>query len=429
MTRRKKSIFSLLLIICAVTMAIPGEAMTAYAASRKTISKVTISLNLDMTAGDILPDLTPGERNSGCNVEGSSDWYVADEARWVSSADRDVKIGNTYTMKVTLTAKDPDQYAFQGTYKASNVTVKGGTFVSASRKGYDALIVTIKTKPVKGEFEAPSDAYWKENQLGIAEWEKADNAEAYEISLYKGNNSIYKVQAFKGTKLNFYPYMTSVGTYRFKVRSVAANTDQKEYAKSSEWMESDELYIAKEAVSDGSGKVDYNNNYNNNSNNNGNPNDGSGTVNSTTQVGWIQNGGRWFYRYPDGNYPKNDWLKVNNIWYLFDSEGWMMTGWQEKNGYWYYLDNSGAMRTGWIQASNGWYFLNMAGDAGAGAMYRNQWLDWKGKKYYLGVNGVMCEGWNEIGGNWHYFYPGEGSMAVNTAINTFFVGADGVWHK
>ncbi|MCV5409772.1 choline-binding protein D, partial [Escherichia coli] len=48
---------------------------------------------------------------------------------------------------------------------------------------------------------------------------------------------------------------------------------------------------------------------------------------------------------------------------------------------------------------------------------------------YLGENGVMCEGWTQVGGNWYYFYPGDGSMAVNTTISTFYVGADGVWRR
>ena len=46
-------------------------------------------------------------------------------------------------------------------------------------------------------------------------------------------------------------------------------------------------------------------------------------------------------------------------------------------------------------------------------MFKNQWLDSNGKRYYLGENGVMCEGWTQVAGNWYYFYPGDGSMAVN----------------
>lgn len=393
-------------------------AFVSYAASRKTISKVTIQLNLDLESGDELPALQAG-KDSSCNVRAGNDHYEATEAKW-SSSGKEAGIGKTYTLKVYLDAVDPDTYGFVGTYKSSNVTVKGGTFVSATRKGYETLIVTVKTKPVKGEYDAPDDAYWKENQLGYAVWTKADHVSAYDVTLYKGNSAVYKVKGFQGTKINFYPYMTSAGTYTFKVRSVPASDTAKDYADNSDWIESDELYIAKESVSDGSGRIDYNNQ---NGAGNGSPAASAGAV------GWIQEGGRWWYRYPDGTYPKDSWLQVGNVWYLFDKDGWMLTGWQEKNGSLYYLDSSGAMQTGWLQAADGWYFLNPDPNGLTGAMYRNQWLDYNNRRYRLGENGRMCEGWTEADGNWYYFYPGDGSMAVNTVISTFYVDENGIWRK
>ena len=169
------------------------------------------------------------------------------------------------------------------------------------------------------------------------------------------------------------------------------------------------------------GKVDYNN-----------PN-GAGNQN-TAQVGWIQDGNRWWYRYPDGSYPKNDWLLINNQWFLFDADGWMMTDWQFKNNNWYYLNpvsdgNRGVMLTGWIHTNSGWYYLNPGPNGTVGAMYRNQWLDLNGKKYYLGDSGVMYEGWKEIGHDWYYFYPGNGELAVNTTIDGFYVNGSGIWRK
>lgn len=407
-----------LLVLISTLLFLIGGSFASYAASRKTINKVTIDLNLDLEAGQDMPDLTAG-KDSEHNVRAGNERYEATEAQWVSSTKKEVEIGKTYTLKVYLDATDSDTYGFSGTYKSSNVTVKNGTFVSASRKGYDTLVVTVKTKPVKGEYEAPENAEWKEKQLGLAVWDKVDGVDTYDITLYRGNSSVYKVKEFKGTRIDFYPYMTSAGTYSFKVRAVPKNSDAKDYAKSSDWTESDEIYIAKEAVSSGSGKVDYNNT--NNANNTGN--------NTTTQVGWIQDGSRWWYRYPDGSFQKDSWLQVNNIWYLFDKDGWMLTSWQESNGNWYYLDGSGALQTGWIQATNGWYFLNPGPDGVLGAMYKNQWLDHNGKRYRLGESGVMCERWNQVDGNWYYFYPGDGGMAVNTNIDTFYVGADGVWRR
>lgn len=411
--RKGKAIISVtwfVLLFCVV-----GGTFLSFAASRKSISKVTIQLDLDLEPGEALPDLEAG-RDSGFNVRAGNERYAATEAKWVSSSSKEAEIGKTYSLKVTLEAVDSDAYGFSGTYKSSNVTVKGGTFVSASRKGYESLVVTVKTKPVKGEYEAPDDAYWKDGQLGLAVWKKADGVSAYDVSLYRGKNEVYKVKGYNGTRIDFYPYMTSAGTYRFKVRSVPASDSAKDYAKNSEWLESDELYIAQESVSNGSGRVDYNN-----ENSAGNQASGA--------VGWIQEQGRWWYRYPDGSFPKDSWIFVGDVWYLFDKDGWMLTGWQEKDGNRYFLDESGAMRTGWLQTGDGWYFLNPDPNGALGAAYRNQWLDYNNRRYRLDASGKMCEGWTEADGNWYYFYPGEGHMAVNTMISSFYVGEDGIWRK
>lgn len=411
--RKKRRWYSALLILWAAIFTVCGGTLETLAAA-KSINKVTINVNVDLTAGDELPDLST-DKGTGANVYSDNNRYVLDEATWTNSNKSDVKIGGTYTMKVYLTAEDSDEYAFKGSYKSSNVSVKGADFVSASRKNNDQLVVTLRTKPLKGTFDAPDDAEWKNNQRGMAVWDKVDGVDYYEVNLYRGGSSEYKVKEYKGNKIDFYPYMTKAGSYSFKVRSVPKSSDQN-YAKSSDWAESDEIYIAKEDVSDGSGRVDYNN-------------PGSASNNSTSQVGWIQDGSRWWYRYPDGTFQKDSWLRVNNIWYLFDKDGWMLTGWQQKDGRWYYLDPSGAMKTGWVKASDGWYYLNPGPEGVEGAMLEKQWLDYNNKKYYLGEVGRMYEGWKQVGGSWYYFYPGEGSMAVNTIIGGMQIGSDGIWHK
>lgn len=405
--------YGALMMLWTMIFTVSGGSIEALAAA-KAISKVTINVDVSLTAGEELPDLDTN-KGSGANVYSDNSRYTLDEARWTSSGRTDVKVGGTYTMKVYLTAENTDEFAFKGSYKSSNVSVRGADFVSASRKSNDQLIVTIRTKPLKGTYDAPDDAEWKNNQRGLAVWDKVEGVDYYEINLYRGSSSIYKVKEFKGNKINFYPYMTSQGSYHFKVRSVPKSSD-KNYAKSSDWVESDEIYIAREDVSDGSGKVDYNN-------------PGSVANNNTSQVGWIQNGNRWWYRYPDGAFQKDSWLRLNNIWYLFDKDGWMLTSWQQKNGRWYYLDPSGAMKTGWIKATDGWYYLNPGPDGVEGAMLEKQWLDYNNKKYYLGEGGRMYEDWKQVGGNWYYFYPGEGSMAVNTTIGTMQIGPDGIWQR
>ena len=75
-------------------------------------------------------------------------------------------------------------------------------------------------------------------------------------------------------------------------------------------------------------------------------------------VGWIydSNAKKWWYRYGDGNYPKNDWFKAycasdkKYHWFLADSDGWMLTGRQEFGGKVYYLEEIGPLMGACMQS-------------------------------------------------------------------------------
>ena len=207
--------------------------------------------------------------------------------------------------------------------------------------------------------------------------------------------------------------MTREGTYHFRIRTIPKTNKEEQYGKKSDWIESDEIYIAKEDVSDGSGQT-------------GNGN-GPGTGN--TQVGWQLVSGTWYYVFPDGSRQQNAWLQVSGLWYLFDGEGRMLKGWQKKNNQTYLLADSGAMVTGWVRSNNRWYYLNQTPDQFEGCMLANRWLTLGDRTYFLGPDGAMVEGWYQVDGNWYYFYPGSGNKAVNTTIDTFYVDQDGVWRR
>lgn len=96
---------------------------------------------------------------------------------------------------------------------------------------------------------------------------------------------------------------------------------------------------------------------------------------------WKQDSIGWWYA--ESNSYATNWRLINNVWYHFDSNGYMQQGWICDNGIWYYLNNDGAMKTGWIQDNNNWYYLNNDGSMKTG------WLDCNGKSYYLNSNGVM----------------------------------------
>ena len=94
---------------------------------------------------------------------------------------------------------------------------------------------------------------------------------------------------------------------------------------------------------------------------------------------WIQDEKGWWYKRPDGSYPKNSWgyeaYNGKSYWYYFLDSGYMATGWLEVNGSKYYLfTNSdgwkGRMLTGWQWIDGNCYYLDAQGQ-NEGALYRN----------------------------------------------------------
>ena len=408
--KRFKRLVTIVSALGVMTASIPFETLGATV---KTISSVTINVGLDeITTGDTIPSETSFSTTSeeGDYVYTNSNRYEVSDLDWITSDSKEMKIGSQPKMKVTLYATDSDEYAFKGGYQSSNVTIKGGTYVSSNRSGTDTLYVTFTFKPIKGTYDSPEDAYWRDSGFGNAKWSSVDNSsDAYDVYLYRGSTIIKKVEKLKATSYNFYPYMTKEGTYSFKVRTVPYTDSEDKYGKRSDWTESEEVYLPEEKVSDGRGQ--------------------DSDVVSSGDVGWIKSGNTWFYRYPDGSYLKNNWSKINNIWYLFDNDGAMLTGWRQKGDKWYYFNNDGAMLKGWIKSGNKWYYCNPSTTEGVEGAMVTGWISYNNKWYYADSNGVMQEGWNEVDGNWFYFYPGEGSKAVNTTISGFVVDGEGIWRK
>ena len=406
-----------LLLAAALT---PAGMITSLAAER-TISSVTIRIDSELEAGSTLPGI--GWSNAGTSeqasdgeilVTNSSRKYDITDAEWTTSTSKTMGVGDTPEMKVTLTPRDEgnDEYQFKGTYRSSNVSVRYGNFISASKKDGN-LIVKLRVRAIEGTFAPPEDAYWKDNSRGTARWEEPEEGGTgkYEVVLKRGSNKIHTAETTSHS-YNFYPYMTREGTYTFRVRCIAKSGNQEDYGESSEWVESDEIYLAEEDVSDGSGQ------------NNG----GSGTgPGSSAKVGWQRSGNTWYYYYPDGSYQKNGWAQVAGKWYLFDNDGRMLTGWQNRNNQTYYLTENGDMVIGWVLWNHRWYYMNPTQDAFLGCMLRGRWATVDGKTYWFTSDGSMAEGWYQVEGNWYYFYPGSGHKAVNTWIDTFYVNENGVW--
>lgn len=415
---RRGKVWGVWVLACTIAV-MAGKPLTALGAT-KTVSSITIRVGTETQAGEMLNENIAVYSNttaaqSGTYAAISSEKYSLQRAEWSSSTRKAMTVGEEPRMKLYLEIEDTN-YAFRGTYSSSNIIVKGGTFMSARRSSSEKLEVTVRLNGIKGSYKPPVDATWRENGYGRAVWteEKSEGTSSgyYDVYLYRGSGVVKKLEDYQGTSYNFYPYMTQKGTYKYKVRTVPYTDVQKKYGQKSEWLESDEVYIDENHVSDGTGQVD------------GNGVDVSGAA----PVGWVLSSDTWYYRYPDGSYQKDSWLKLNEKWYLFDRDGRMLTGWQNKDGLGYYLRDTGEMYMGWIKSGESWYYLNSKADGVEGAMHIG-WLRNNGRTYCLGQSGAMLEGWNQVDGNWYYFYPGSGHMATDVIIDTFYVDGNGVWRK
>lgn len=145
-----------------------------------------------------------------------------------------------------------------------------------------------------------------------------------------------------------------------------------------------------------------------------------GSTAPAARAQWVQKeDGRWWYRHADGSYTAGDWELVDGRWYLFDADGWMLTGWQMKDGHWYLLGADGAMLTGWQRVDGKWYFLDESGAMATGwRMVGDKW-------YFMDESGSMRQGWQRDGGRW-YWLNADGSMSADEVkmIGGSFYGFD-----
>ena len=245
------------LVTAALAAALVSLPFSAQADDRKYISSISLKVHVDLDPGDSIDDGdsidTSNGGGDGTYVYTSSSKYSIDSAQWAT--DTKIGVGDTPKIEVYL---DPDysgdtEYRFRSSYSSSSVSISGGTFVSADRKG-DQLKVVLRVNGIKGTFSEPEDAFW-DDARGRARWEEGDDDSGYyDVYLYRGSSVVKKLEEYRGNSYNFYPYMTKEGDYTFKVRTVPHTDDEKRYGDKSGWVESGDLYIDEDEVSDGTGQ-------------------------------------------------------------------------------------------------------------------------------------------------------------------------------
>ena len=421
-------------------------AFHAEAATYKNISSVSIRTRSRLELGDSFSadDLVDHEPDAGqVGIWVSNDRYYLDELKLVSGSTNNLKIGQAIKVKAILYVYDSGTYRFKNGFSSSNVSLGGnGAKCTAVSRTSDRLTVTIEIGAVKGQYEPPDDAWWASG-IGKAKWSRAENGSGhYELQLKRGGTVVQTITDVTGTSYDLYPYMTVPGNYSFAVRTVPFTASQKQYGKSSVWMESFTYKLDAAHVSDGR-KADNPGTVpgplSPSAPGQGTPaSGGSGPSGTGSQVplsddgvvhaGWIQNGGAWYYRYPDGSYQKDSWAYIQDKWYSFDADGRMRTGWYLSVSGWYYLDGNGQMLYGWQNIGGKRYYLEEdPASPTFGRMLTGLITTPDGKCWYLQDDGSCARGWARVGDHWSYFSPETGEMLRNTVVDTFYVDADGVW--
>lgn len=138
---------------------------------------------------------------------------------------------------------------------------------------------------------------------------------------------------------------------------------------------------------------------------------------------WKQDANGWWYKNPDGSYPKSQWKKIDGNWYYFDNRGYRVTGWQDIGDKRYYFDEEGVMQTGWIQEGEDYYYLKADG-----SMARDEWVD--GGKYYVDEDGKWVKGKTKERGLWkrdakgYWYQNADGTYPKNQ-----WAKIDGNWYR
>ncbi|MBQ3665372.1 MAG: leucine-rich repeat protein, partial [Lachnospiraceae bacterium] len=180
--------------------------------------------------------------------------------------------------------------------------------------------------------------------------------------------------------------------------------------------------------------------------------DQSFTVVVTASKGtWKKDANGWWYKNPDGSYPKNQWKKIDEKWYHFDANGYMQTGWYQEGDVYYYLKADGTMAcdewvendkyyldengkwvagkvkeetTGtWKNDANGWWYKNPDG-----SYPKNQWKKIDGKWYHFDENGYRQTGWYQEG-EIYYYLKADGTMACDEWVENdkYYLDENGKW--
>ena len=114
----------------------------------------------------------------------------------------------------------------------------------------------------------------------------------------------------------------------------------------------------------------------------------SGSQSPTYKDGWNEDSNGWWYRWTDGSWTAEDWLKLDEDWFYFNAAGYaLQNSWLKYKEQWFYFDNGCYMVTNkWVAYKDEWYWMDEKGIMTEDTM---KLID--GKLYYFKKGGAMAE--------------------------------------
>lgn len=143
-------------------------------------------------------------------------------------------------------------------------------------------------------------------------------------------------------------------------------------------------------------------------------------------TGWYQEGNLWAYFDESGHLTHDTTIEVDGVEYEFDQWGWWIdedyNQPEDREDDWGDLTN---MEGSWQYdetRDNWWFILNGDGNWLSDGVYMIN-----DKYYCFDGDGWMYTGWYEYGEGWYWFYPKEGHMAINATVDggKYRVGQNG----
>ena len=199
-----------------------------------------------------------------------------------------------------------------------------------------------------------SNADWDAGaNIAVATWDESPDKTSYKVQLYKGSKKIDSLITVQSTSYDFSRKIANhgVGNYTFTVYpSKGSKTDNT--------LKSSSLYVSSDMIS----TFKKNNNMNQSSSSSS-----AGKQSLTPVVGWTKSGDQWQYREKNSDIIRASWKFIDNKWYYFDTNGYMLTSWLELKEGFYLLGEKGDMLTGWQNLDNKWFYF----DKSSGLMLTN----------------------------------------------------------